>query len=467
MVQQQQYANDKPVIKLFTSRNKNYVYDVYSNRIFELTKEQYQELHRLVDCGISDYTKMSVDSKSYSDILLMLQKGYFRSPWIEEIKHEESEYIPWITKRGISFLSLQVTNECNFKCRYCLYTRENKIDRTHENIKMSWDVAKRSVDFLWRNSKDSSKINIAFYGGEPLLNFNLIKKVVAYADEVFELKNITYNLTTNGSILTDYIIDFLAEKNFNIAISLDGPELVQNRHRKFYTNGNDTFHVVWKNVVRIKNRQPEWYESNVFFHPVLMHNEDPEEVFAFFSENGVSRGRVILNLASLDGIDFDNSDATFLSHADGIIQSQSNNMSRNAKTRFMREIYESRLIPVTWHHSGPCVPSSKKIHVDSRGFIYPCEKLIDSFSNTIGDIDHGIDDDKVNNILNIGKMTEDTCRSCFAMRFCNICVQKCYNPETRSIDAFQKTQQCELVKKRTLRYLLEFCENSQANISSK
>lgn len=449
---------DVPVIRLFTHREKYYVYDVYSNRVFEISKEHYQELIKLYRAGVSAYVADTNESVVYNDIILLLQKGYFRTPWIEKIRHPESNYIPAITRRGISFLSLQVTNDCNFKCRYCLYTRENKIDRIHENTKMSWDIARQSVDFLWQYSKDSSKINIAFYGGEPLLNYDLIYDVVIYANKKFETKKVTYSLTTNGSIFSDNIVDFLAEHNFNISISLDGPEILQNRHRKFYENGNNTFHAVWANVNKIRCRQIDWFNNHVYFHPVIMPNEDPDMVLSFFTENSISREKVVLNLANLAGIDYDAADATYLSQADSIVKSQSNHMFQNAKTRFMKNIHEIGIIPTIWHHGGPCVPSGKKIHVDPKGFIYPCEKLISSKDNVIGDIFNGIDVHKVNDMLNIGMLTEESCKTCFAMRFCNICVQNCYNAETGHVDVSQKELHCRIIRKRTLQHLKEYCD---------
>jgi hypothetical protein len=76
--------------------------------------------------------------------------------------------------------------------------------------------------------------------------------------------------------------------------------------------------------------------------------------------------------------------------------------------------------------------------------------------NSIGNIDTGIDYISVNKILNIGKMTAPQCKACFAMRFCNICVQKCYNPEKRCIDLEQKQLQCEKIRRNTIKYLRQY-----------
>ena len=371
-----------------------------------------------------------------------MRKGYFRSVWISEIINPETAFASDIVNRAIKKLTLQVTQDCNFICRYCLFTKDNNIKRTHKKNNMSWDIAKNSIDFLWEHSVDVSEVSIAFYGGEPLLNYELIKKVIEYSVQKFEIKNIKFNMTINGSIMTDEMIDFFAKNNASITISLDGPKEVQNQHRKFYANGFNTFDVVWNNVQRIKTRQPEWFDKCIYFHPVMLPGEDPNAIFNFFQINGIAPQKISVVNSNLEGVDY----IKYNDISEKTDSRKENNYAKQFINRnfaeFEKIYYNKSEIPSIWHHNGPCVPGKTKIFVDVNGKIFPCEQVVNEECNSIGDIFFGIDEEKVKQLMNIGKLTEKECRKCFAMRFCNICMKKCYNPETKLLDPKIKEHYC-------------------------
>src|SRR5208337_3377046 len=104
---------------------------------------------------------------------------------------------------------------------------------------MSEETACRAVDWLIANSKNTEKVSICFFGGEPLLNFPVMKKTVAYSKEkaAEKGKQVTFSITTNGSLLNDEIISFLKNEKINPLISFDGPPEYQNRQRRFKDGG--------------------------------------------------------------------------------------------------------------------------------------------------------------------------------------------------------------------------------------
>lgn len=102
--------------------------------------------------------------------MLLLDKGMLKSIFIEQIEHSETEYAHFFVDRCINDITLQVTKDCNFKCRYCMFANNNNIGRTHEKLNMTWEVAKRSIDFLYEHSKDAETLTIAFYGAFLLSN---------------------------------------------------------------------------------------------------------------------------------------------------------------------------------------------------------------------------------------------------------------------------------------------------------
>ena len=455
-------TNDIPVIKLFFINDLYYVYDTYNNRVLKINKEQYKELDCLSREGISNYINNHGDTPASKDILQLMEKGYFRGQWIKEIINPETPFVHDIIKRGLSKLTLQVTQDCNFSCRYCLFTKDNNVKRTHKKINMSWDTAKKSIDFLWDHCKDVPEVNIAFYGGEPLLNYPLIKNVIDYSTKKFEVKKVKFNMTTNGSIITDEMIDYFAKFNVALTISLDGPQEIQDRHRKFYSNGLNTFDVVWNNVKKIRNRQPEWYNDHVYFHPVVLPGEIPNKTFDFFQSNSINANKISIVNANMEGIDYIRYNDINLQNYVDMNNETKKYLNRNLE-EFKKMYRDKSKITEQWHHNGPCVPGKNKIFVDVQGDIYPCEQVIDVACNSIGNIFDGINENRVKELMNIGTITEEQCKNCFAMRYCNICMKKCYNPETQSIDETIKQHYCINTRRGLVTCLKLFVSQEEEN----
>ena len=130
------------------------------------------------------------------------------------------------------------------------------MNRVHTNKRMSLETAKRAVDFYYDHCKNAKSVQIGFYGGEPLLEIEMIKEIVEYSKVLFRGKDLTFNMTTNASLLDEDKIDFLATNDFNLTISLDGPEEVQNSGRKFAGSLKGTYQKVIDNISKIEERHP-------------------------------------------------------------------------------------------------------------------------------------------------------------------------------------------------------------------
>ena len=156
----------------------------------------------------------------------------------------------------LSTMVLNVTNQCNLACTYCYEYGEDKIVDTEHGKQskfMSEDTAKASVDFLLA---ESSRIaHLTFFGGETLLNFPVLKSTIAYArSRAAELgKEIDFSLTTNATLLRPEIIEFLAENQIGVTISIDGPRELQNRFRVFH-NGAGSYDVVAPKIKELLRR---------------------------------------------------------------------------------------------------------------------------------------------------------------------------------------------------------------------
>jgi len=141
---------------------------------------------------------------------------------------------------------LNVTNQCNLSCGYCYEYSEDKIAVTRDKPKYMTDpVAQSAIDMLFKESAGRPKLHITFFGGESLLNFPLMKSAVAYANAkaAEQHRAVDYSLTTNATLLTAEVADFLAEHRFGVTVSIDGDRELHDRMRVFH-NGKGSYDVI-------------------------------------------------------------------------------------------------------------------------------------------------------------------------------------------------------------------------------
>ncbi|MBQ2937835.1 MAG: SPASM domain-containing protein [Clostridia bacterium] len=167
---------------------------------------------------------------------------------------------------NLKTLCLVINNSCNLCCEYC-FANKGKYDKADEF--MAFETAKKAIDFLINSATEHSKnkITISFFGGEPLLNFKLIKKCVEYI-ETFEKIKCDYMLTTNGTLLTPEKVKFLQYYNFDIMISLDGNKEFHNFYRKYHS-GNGSYNDVVKGIELFTNK-------NLLNARITINNHNPE-----------------------------------------------------------------------------------------------------------------------------------------------------------------------------------------------
>ena len=188
------------VIKTFKTPRGNYVYDRETNSIISVSKEDYEVLCRV--------EKGETLVQDFQVLNRYREKGYFKNSKLEMIEHPENSRLEFYLESRIEQVTLQVTQNCNLRCAYCAYSGKYN-QRSHTNKVMSFETMKRSVDFAIKHSYGIEKLNIGFYGGEPLLEIQNIKKIIKYIKQEYPGKKIDYTLTTNGTIFSEENIHFL------------------------------------------------------------------------------------------------------------------------------------------------------------------------------------------------------------------------------------------------------------------
>jgi uncharacterized protein len=163
-----------------------------------------------------------------------------------------------LTPFPLTTMVLNVTNQCNLSCTYCYEYGEDKIVDTENGQQpkfMSEETARKSVDFMLKESGANRLAHITFFGGETLLNFPVLQKTITYARQrAAEVgKDVDFSLTTNATLLRPEIIEFLAEERVGVTISIDGPKEVQDKFRVF-NNGTGSYDIVAPKIKELIRR---------------------------------------------------------------------------------------------------------------------------------------------------------------------------------------------------------------------
>jgi uncharacterized protein len=214
--------------------------------------------------GLSDLSKEIFDALSgealgREELVSRMARGAY-SPSEVESTIDEMEYYDVLASKDskpkfpvmpagdfpLQRIVLNVTNQCNLSCGYCYEYSEDKIAINKDKPKyMSDPVAQAAIDTLFRESTGRRKLSVTFFGGESLLNFPLMRSTVAYADAkaMEEGKTVEYSLTTNATLLTEEIADFLAEHRFGVTVSIDGDKELHDRMRVFHS-GKGSYDII-------------------------------------------------------------------------------------------------------------------------------------------------------------------------------------------------------------------------------
>lgn len=349
---------------------------------------------------------------------------------------------------NLKHLLFEVTDACNLKCKYCVYGEFYSGYEGGTNRKMSFKTAKVMIDHLasiWEKGTQTAAspfLSIGFYGGEPLLNFNLIKEIIEYSEQTLSSRRIYYSMTTNAMLLDRYM-DYLVEKGFSLLISLDGKDYEDSY--RVTKSGKESFQRVMHNVKLLQKRYPSYFKSRVSFNTVLHNRNDVDTVYDFMmdefekkprfseiSDSGVredQRERFTQMFRSLSERigHSDNPDyiKTQLFENDPSIMGlniflESN--SENVFSNYNELLFDYDMAPMM--PTGTCLPFSKKLFLTVNGDILQCERIPHKYKlgRIIGDkvlLDTQKIVDDFNKRLNTMQLL---CESCFLKDACPQCM---------------------------------------------
>jgi uncharacterized protein len=232
----------------FEAQGREFLYLIPSGAIFGLSGLS-QEVFRLLRKSAMPREELVTELHSKGYELHEIESTLYDLEFLDVlIRGEVKKSFPSLPQPDFPLqrIVLNVTNQCNLACGYCYEYSDDKIARTESKPKyMGQDVAEASIDTLFRESATRPKVHVTFFGGETLLNFPVMKSSVQYARKKgAEVgKKVEFSLTTNATLLTEEIIDFLAENRVGVTVSIDGDKELHDRMRVFH-NGKGSYDII-------------------------------------------------------------------------------------------------------------------------------------------------------------------------------------------------------------------------------
>ena len=389
-----------------------------------------------------DISKADIE-ECYDQVTSLCESGKLFSP---DTFEEMAGHLKEKTSGVIKALCLHVAHTCNLNCSYC-FASQGKYHG--DRAVMSFEVGKQALDFLVANSGTRRNLEVDFFGGEPLMNFDVVKQLVAYARSIEKEKgkNFRFTLTTNGMLVDDDVIDFANRECHNVVLSLDGRKEIHDRYRVDYAGRGSWEQIVPKFQRFVKERGGKgYYMRGTFTHA----NPDFLKDIQTMLDLG-------FNELSMEPVVCAPGDPSELTQEDlPIVLDQYEKLAE----LMLKRDREGR--PFTFYHymidltGGPCIykrisgcgSGTEYMAVTPWGDLYPCHQFVGEEAFKLGDIWNGVTNKKAQcDFANCNVYARPDCRDCWAKLYCSGgCAANAYH-STGSVTGVYKYG-CELFRKR-------------------
>ena len=346
----------------------------------------------------------------------------------------------------VKALCLHVAHTCNLNCAYC-FASQGKYHG--ERGLMSLDVGKRAIDFLIANSGSRTNLEVDFFGGEPLMNWEVVKDIVRYARSVEKAanKNFRFTLTTNGMLIDDDVIDFTNREMHNVVLSLDGRKEIHDRVRVDYNGCGSFDRIVPKFQKLVKARgDREYYMRGTFTHANPDFTEDLK-VMLDLGFNRLSMEPVVCapdDEAALTKEDL----PVVLKQYELLAEDMLEKEKQGKGYIFYHYMIDLKGGPCIYKRISGCGSGTEYMAVTPWGDLYPCHQFVGEEKYKLGNIWDGVTNESVRNeFRSCNVYARPECKDCWAKLYCSGgCAANAYHA-TGSIKGIYEYG-CELFRKR-------------------
>ena len=337
-------------------------------------------------------------------------------------------------------LTLEVTESCNLRCSYCIYSGRFPGARSHSSRHMTLDTARAAIDMFAGMSRFRKRKTVCFYGGEALLRFDAIRELVPYARKAVD-GELYFHIGSNGTLADDAFFDWLNDnRDVYLDITLNGAE---HDRRRRYIDGRPTQSDILDNYFGSKARYPETAAERVNFICNAADNREISQLHSFYSSLG-------LTPALITGIEFpeDPEEAVGMKPADAASAASEDASAEYELKRgylrggdaFLESLYDPSMLRIHYRGesipagktvlAGACLPLLTNIFVNTDGELSLCERVRLS---PVGDVCGGPDIEGITELMSgFLSALKDRCRSCWAQRLCTVCF-KDYDERSKTV----------------------------------
>jgi uncharacterized protein len=409
-------------------------YDIENIRLIELNELELSVLDKTTErpASISELKKRLPPGKAgkveeaVNQLISvnMLDYNPFKKISRERIDDFERKRLEKLKNSNLRQICLNVTHRCNLHCDYC-YGGDGSYGGPARH--MSRNTAEQAVDFLMRASGDSEKCRITFFGGEPLLNVDLVKHIVRYSrKEASRLnKKIFFGITTNGVLLDDDNSDFLIKEKIEVTFSFDGPKKIQDKNRPFKSNKKkSSYDVIYPKILTFiekaeKNKSFYGFRATIT-RPGLLNMDEVEDFFNCFKtkkvyydtaeyKDGKSPGGAAIGEDDLR-----------------VYRQKVKDMADDCRKNKQKSKYKSlfsgplKLIREKTRKKNSCIsPGSLYAAISPEGDIFPCHRFVGYKETKLGNIWEGFDREKwLEKYVKVNIFNSKRCSTCWIRYFC-------------------------------------------------
>lgn len=456
---------------VFSTASHHYLFDGSSCNIFNITDSFFQNHAKLFELYKTGQPVPEELMDDYKQLEAAIGANAMQpvSDKPTEYWFDETEYFQ-NAQNEIHHLMFGVTEQCNMRCRYCVYGGHYCNERTHSDKKINWETLQQGIRFFWNISKNSQKA-VNFYGGEPFLEFENIKRIVAYIESIAQSEDVQYYITTNGTLLDSDIGDwFASHNNVNLFVSLAGAPHHHDMLR-VRADGAPTYQTIRKNLLHIREKHEREYKERVNFVFNIFDEIQLKEVDDFMQNELLFDG--LVHLPEVTFIDCVADDGYVMSLRDKILkdcdylynplQDYIARLKNGDYENIVVSYYDDKFIRI--HRrvancdkniiTGACRPFAHKLFVDTGGNINFCENFVTP--GLLGTVDSGIDWGNTRKLLETYRSERTkTCGKCWQSKMCALCYRDLIRQDGL-VDRKFAAEICEVEKNNTREILKEYC----------
>ncbi len=363
-----------------------------------------------------------------------------------EDKYESLAYNYKNNSRVVKALCLHVAHTCNLNCSYC-FASQGKYQG--ERALMSFEVGKQACDFLIANSGTRRNLEVDFFGGEPMMNWDVVKQLVAYARSVEKQhnKNFRFTFTTNGMLIDDEVIDFLNREMSNVVLSLDGRREVNDHFRRDYA-GKGSYDTIVPNFQRLVKARggKNYYVRGTFTHNNVDFTND---IFHMADLGFTELSMEPVVCPPNDPYALTEEDMPILFEQYEILAKEMIKRRREGRGfTFYHYMLDLKNGPCIYKRITGCGSGTEYMAVTPWGELYPCHQFVGDPKYSLGNVWDGVTNEAVQDeFRSCNAYARPECKDCWAKLYCSGgCAANAYHA-TGSIGGIYRYG-CELFKKR-------------------